>query len=563
MGSHEQGQPPPSTGSPLSRLPEEVFSVFAAMGSGVTISSTSGGLLFVNDTAAQLMGFSSAEEALATPVAEVVRRHQLLDEDGAVIPYDKLPTRDALKGLRPPPVEIRFRVVATGEERWSLVTSTPLFDTAGAVAWVVNVFYDITPQKQAQQLQRRLARYEALRADVASAMAGMEELSSMLQRCCEALVKHLGFPYARIWLLDEERQVLRLRASAGRDSSLEGPLAVLKVGQYRIGKIAEEKRLYQTNDAAHDPLIALPDRLREEGVVALAGAPLLMGDRLVGVVTVLSTHVLPEDTGTALVGLSDTIAHGVERRRAELALAVRAGELERSNAELERFAYVASHDLQEPLRMVASYTQLLARRYRGKLDSDADEFIRFAVDGANRMQSLISDLLAYSRVSTYGRPMGPTESARAVEQALAKLWRELEQNEARVTADDLPTVVGDPVQLEQLFTHLLSNAIKYRRPEPPRVHIAAQPRGGEWLFRVQDNGIGIEPQYFDRIFVIFQRLHSSAEYPGTGVGLAICRRIVERHGGRMWVESTLGSGSSFLFTLPAHGTDVSRPLRIE
>ncbi|MEO8197639.1 MAG: PAS domain S-box protein [Thermoanaerobaculia bacterium] len=238
------------------------------------------------------------------------------------------------------------------------------------------------------------------------------------------------------------------------------------------------------------------------------------------------------------------------RKAAEAQLLEKVKELKRSNEELEQFAHIASHDLQEPLRMVASYTQLLARRYKGRLDSDADEFIAFAVDGASRMQRLIQDLLTYSRVGSEGKELSATSSQQALEQALVNLRGAIEGSGALVTHDVLPAVLADEMQLVQLFQNLVGNAIKYRGPGVPRVHVSAARNGDlKWVFSVRDNGLGIDPKYFERIFGMFQRLHKREEFAGTGIGLAICRKIAERHGGAISVESQPGQGANFRFSL--------------
>lgn len=240
-----------------------------------------------------------------------------------------------------------------------------------------------------------------------------------------------------------------------------------------------------------------------------------------------------------------------ERKRAEEALRERTDELARSNRDLEQFAYVASHDLQEPLRAVAGPLQLLQRRYQGQLDARADEYIGHAVEGATRMQALIEDLLTYSRVGRSDNPFQPMACAAALDSALNNLAVALEEAGADVRRGFLPVVQAIPSQLTLLFQNLVGNAVKFRRKEAPlQIRIGAEPCADGWLFRVEDNGIGIDAQYFERIFLIFQRLHTRRDYPGTGIGLALCKRIVERHGGRIWVESEPGKGTCFLFTLP-------------
>jgi PAS domain S-box-containing protein len=239
------------------------------------------------------------------------------------------------------------------------------------------------------------------------------------------------------------------------------------------------------------------------------------------------------------------------RKDTETHLVKTVGELKRSNDELQQFAYVASHDLQEPLRMVASYTQLLAKRYKGRLDSEADEFIAYAVDGSNRMQGLIRDLLAYSRAGTNGKALREFSSEKALKEALSNLRVTIQESGALVTHDSLPTITSDDTQLVQVFQNLVGNAIKYRSAEVPQVHVSATKNGAkEWIFSVRDNGLGIDPQYFERIFVLFQRLHGREEFKGTGIGLTICKKIVERLGGRIWVESQPEKGSTFCFALP-------------
>ena len=225
-------------------------------------------------------------------------------------------------------------------------------------------------------------------------------------------------------------------------------------------------------------------------------------------------------------------------------------ELARSNRDLEQFANVAAHDLREPLRMVSSYVKLLASRYDSKLDDDAKEFIAYAVDGAERMQVLINDLLEYAHVGTAGLSFEPTDSKDVLDKAIANMSLAIEECHASVTHDDLPTVISDATQLLQLFQNLTGNALKFRSRGKPRVHVGAERRMGEWLFSIRDNGVGFDPKHAQRIFGIFRRLHSRSEYPGTGIGLAICKRIVERHGGRIWAESEPGKGSTFYFTLP-------------
>jgi PAS domain S-box-containing protein len=239
-----------------------------------------------------------------------------------------------------------------------------------------------------------------------------------------------------------------------------------------------------------------------------------------------------------------------ERKQVEKALEQSKLELERSNTDLERFASIASHDLREPLRAISGFAGLLAKQYGDRLDAEADEYIEYILEGTMRLQELIDALLTYSQVGTRGRAFKPTDCEDILDRVTSNLTMSIEENGAMITHYPLPSVLGDRVQLEQLFQNLISNAIKYRGKEKPEIHIGLTRKNSEWEFSIRDNGIGVEPQHSDRIFVIFQRLHTQDEYPGTGLGLAICKRIVERHGGRIWIESEFGKGSTFYFTIP-------------
>jgi PAS domain S-box-containing protein len=319
---------------------------------------------------------------------------------------------------------------------------------------------------------------------------------------------------------------------------------------YRRDELVGQKVKNIIPEGFAERLVADALRSAEDALAQQIGTGMeLTGRRKDGTEFPIEIMLSPLDSAEGIL-VTAAIRDITTRKKAEANLVQKVDELNRSNEELGQFAYIASHDLQEPLRMVASYTQLLSRRYKGKLDSDADEFISFAVDGANRMQRLIQDLLAYSRVGTKGRDLLGTSSEEALEQALVNLRSAIGESGALVTHDPLPAVMADESQLVQLFQNLVANAIKYQSPGIPRVHVSVTKNGArKWIFSVRDNGLGIDSQYFERIFGMFQRLHKREEFDGTGIGLAICKKIVERHGGNISVESEPGHGSTFHFAL--------------
>jgi PAS domain S-box-containing protein len=352
-----------------------------------------------------------------------------------------------------------------------------------------------------------------------------------------SLLVHGVKDYA-ILMLDTEGRVTTWGDGAER---IKGYRADEIIGQH-FSKFYEPEDLEQDKPSRELKIAAEQGRFEEEGWRVRKD-----GSRFWASVIITALR----DKSGQLCGFGKVTRDISERKRAEEQLVRTVAELKRSNDELGQFAYVASHDLQEPLRMVASYTQLLAKRYKGRLDADADEFIAYAVDGSNRMQGLIQDLLAYSRAGTNGKPLLKISTEKVLNAALANLRTTIQESGAGVTHDALPAITTDDGQLAQVFQNLVGNAIKYRSAEVPRVHVSAKKNGGkEWIFSVRDNGLGIDQQYFERIFVLFQRLHGRETFEGTGIGLAICKKIVERLGGRIWVESQPEKGSIFYFALP-------------
>jgi PAS domain S-box-containing protein len=488
-------------------------------------------VIFINDAAAKLIGVKR-EDILGRTAWELIPESK-----------DTSFTRAQEEALR----ERRKIVVEDYFAPWDRWFEASIFPLRHGISVYTR---DVTVRKRAELLRERLASHAALRADVSAALAAERDIRKMLQRSCEAIVRHLDAAFARVWTVDDAGETLLLQASAGMYTHIDGGHAAVPVGSYKIGLIAAERQPHLTNDVLHDPRVGNHEWAKRERMVSFAGYPLVVDDRLVGVMALFGRQPLPEETLLALSGISDALSQGIVRRRTEIELEQRIADLARSNAELEQFAYVASHDLQEPLRMVSSYNQLLARRYKGKLDADADEFIGYTVEGATRMQRLINDLLAYSRVGTRAREFGEVDLEKVFAATLQNLEHAVADENATVTHDPLPIVTGDEGQLGQVLQNLVANALKFHGPDAPRIHVGVRQEADANVVFVRDNGIGIDPQYFDRIFIIFQRLHPREKYPGTGIGLAICKKIVERHGGKIWVESPPGGGTTVFFSIP-------------
>lgn len=424
-----------------------------------------------------------------------------------VHPDDRAATEQAFSdAYRTGHLQIECRIICVNQAvRWIRIDGDVVYDEHRTPMRMKGVIHDITERKLAdEELRAAEERYRLLVDGVKDYGIFMLDSDGRISTWNEGAQRQKGYNASEV---------------LGRDSSIFYP---------------KEER------AARWDLHLLETAIREGSVRDEGWRERKDGSRIWAEVVITALR----DQHGNLLGYSNCSRDLTERKKIE-------DDLRRSNAELQQFAYVASHDLQEPLRMVASFTQLLAQRYQGKLDKDADEFIGYAVDGARRMQHLIDDLLAYSRVGTRAKDPKICSADDLLQAALRQLTVAIEESGAVVRASHLPRILGDDLQITSVFQNLIGNAIKFRAPNvPPLVEIAATQSGAEWIFSVKDNGIGIEPRHFERVFQVFQRLQTRESYPGNGIGLAICRKIVERHGGRIWLESQPGRGTTFFFTIP-------------
>ena len=463
------------------------------------------------------------------------------------------------------------QVSVDGQVRHMLWTINPHYDDQGQLISITSIARDVTRRHRMEQLLRITGeelerRVKKRTADLATEK---ERLAVTLRSIGDGVITtDTGGRVTMLNLVAEELTGWTTGDARGRDLPEVFCIINEQTREACEDPVARVLRTGVVVGLANNTVLVARDGT--ERIVADSGAPILdsEGGILGGVLVFrditekrragleLQRHrdhleELVEERTEELRGINASLAREIDvRREAEQQLEAKATDLARSNHELEQFAYVASHDLQEPLRMVSTFSQMLLKKYHGALDQDADDYLKYVIDGASRMQALILALLAFSRVSSQGKELQQTDCGELVQRVLVDLQVTITECGAEVACGELPTVRADPSQLQQLLQNLLSNAIKFKGDRSPRVQIEARACGAEWVFEVRDNGIGIEARYHERIFVIFQRLHGIGDFPGTGIGLALCKKIVQRHGGRIWLESEPGRGSTFYFALP-------------
>ena len=521
---------------------------------GMALVSPKGVWLQVNRALCEMLGYSE-EELLATTF------HAVTHPDDIGIGRSQL--QQLIRGnKRSVQFEKRYRH-KQGYTVWVLLSASLVQDLQGQPLYAVTQIENITERKRAQEeLQQQHLRAQ-LFAEVTLKIRQSLQLEDIFQTAVTEIQRILKADRVLLFQLwsDGSGQVVQEAVVPEYPATLtqtfqDSCFQESYLDQYRQGRMSA---IANIEDAEIQPCYV--EFLQRLKVKANLVVPIVVRESLWGLLiahqcahprhwTSFETELLQQLANQIGIALAQAQLLEQETHQRQ--------ELSRSNSDLQQFAYIASHDLQEPLRMISSYLQLLERRYKDRLDTDAIEFIAYAVDGAIRMKTLINDLLVYSRLGTQTKPFKLTDCNQVVQQAIANLRMAIQENQVQMILGDLPTIPADATQLNQLFQNLISNAIKFRGTTAPKIEIAADHQAEGWRFWVRDNGIGIDAEYAERIFIIFQRLHSRSSYPGTGIGLAICKKIVERHGGQIWVESTVGQGSTFYFTVPDQHTSYGR-----
>lgn len=509
---------------------DELQIILNGVADGITVQTVEGKIIYANEAAAALTGYQSAARLMSATPTERELSYSLYDESDQLISTQQRSRLFSTDQKAVRLLKLCFKDTDLKDARWIQLKSAPIFDERRRTKVVVNILRDVTEREVTERQMEDLVR---------SAELSRRRLDNIIRNLPGMVYENEFDP-----------------VSGEQRNTYISPYAATMFG-YDAERLKTDPDLWQMLIYPDDvPMMAA--ELRKQLTTGNSGRVTYRAFRSDGRLIYCEQifTLLRDDSGEPL-GTAGLVLDISERKLAEDASKQYAEELRRSNAELEQFAYVASHDLQEPLRMITSYLQLIEQRFVDELDSDAREFIGFAVDGAARMKSLINDLLTYSRVQRAKIEFGPVSMENVLAKVKSNLKVVIDEYNVQIIADPLPEITANENQMLQLIQNLIGNAIKFRRELPPKIFISVERGKAEWTFIVRDNGIGIDQEYKHRIFVIFQRLHGRDQYSGTGIGLAVCKKIVERHNGRIWVESKGGDGAAFHFTIPIKMRKVS------
>lgn len=537
----------------LRRSRDQLEIILKGITDGITVQDRTGHLIYANEAAARTVGYSSPEEFLAAPITEVFGRFKMLNEAGEPFPLDMLPGRLALQGVESPEVVVGWHFLGTGEERWSVVKATPVLDEEGKTHLAVNIFRDITDRRLADQRLRARARQQAVVAELGQRALAGADLSTLMDEAVRAVADTLEIEYCKVLELLPDEDVLLVRAGVGFREGVVGRVRVSAGADSQAGYTIASGAPVIVDDLKTETRFRGQPILHEHGVISGMSVVIEGTERPFGILGAHSSRRLTftHDDINFLVAVANVIATAIERRRAEEEIMQLNSELQSAVGELEAFTYTVSHDLQAPLRGITGFSDVLREEYAERLDEEGQRYLGRIHTNARRMAQLIDDLLSFSRLGRHQLEKSRIDVAELAGTVFDEL-RVVEPGRiVQLTIHDMPTAQGDRTMLREVLANLFSNAIKFTSPrEHPRIEIGGRSEEGQNVYYVKDNGVGFDMRHANKLFGVFQRLHTTEEFEGTGVGLAIVQRIVQRHGGQVWAESKLNEGTTIYFTLP-------------
>ncbi len=537
----------------LRKSRDQLDVILKNVANGITLLDPGGNFIFANDAAAKIMGFPSAQALVQTPGAEIMSKFDILDESRQALPVDMLPGRRALKGEESPEMLICWRVKATGDERWSIVKGTAVFGDKGQIQFVINLFLDVTERKLIEETVHVRAQQQALVADFGQRALAGTDLSTLMDEACVLLARALNADLAKVLELLPDRDVLLLRSGVGWNEGFVGHALVSTGPESQAGYILRSKGPVIVEDLRTETRFRGTPVLHKHNAISGVSVMIPGKDNPFGVLSVhtKSKRIFTEYDIHFLQAIANVLAMATERKRVEEEIITLNFDLQNANKELEAFSYSVSHDLHAPLRAIAGFSDALIEEYASVVDAQGRHYLDRIRSNAERGGELIDDLLALSRLGRKPMQKANIDMKELALSVFEELQLDTPDHVPQLNMEALPPASGDRSLMREVFINLLSNAIKFTKgKELALIEVGGREEGNEVIYYVKDNGAGFDMRFVGKLFGVFQRLHTTEEFEGTGVGLAIVQRIVYRHGGRVWAEGKVGEGATFYFALP-------------